>query len=146
VPSPYETLLTTKSLVEHTKDLATSVLATSFLMVHDTSRGGQDNITELTGGKQVGGPLLQIGKLDVETGRDNTALVDTTKELDNDLAGTVIINFLELANITVLLHDRKELDNDLGGRTDKNLTLSTLLSVVDVVQSIVEDRDADHVC
>jgi hypothetical protein len=100
VPSPYETLLTTKSLVEHTKDLATSVLATSFLMVHDTSRGGQDNITELTGGKQVGGPLLQIGKLDVETGRDNTALVDTTKELDNDLAGTVIINFLELANIT----------------------------------------------
>jgi hypothetical protein len=46
----------------------------------------------------------------------------------------------------MLLHDRKELDNDLGGRTDKNLTLSTLLSVVDVVQSIVEDRDTDHVC
>jgi hypothetical protein len=46
----------------------------------------------------------------------------------------------------VLLHDRKELDDDLGGRTDKNLTLSTLLGVVDVVQSIVEDGDTDHVC
>jgi hypothetical protein len=45
----------------------------------------------------------------------------------------------------VLLHNRKELDNDLGGRTDKNLTLATLFGVVDVVQSIVEDRDADHV-
>jgi hypothetical protein len=45
----------------------------------------------------------------------------------------------------VLLHDRKELDDDLGGRTDKNLTLSTLLGVVDVVQSIVEDGDTDHV-
>jgi hypothetical protein len=162
--------VSTISLVEHTKDLATSVLAASFLMVHDTSRGGQDNITELTGRKQVGGPLLKIGKLDVETGGDDTALVDTTNELNNNLAGTVIVNLLELANVayywysqlpaspqnflamrkknlhTMLLHDRKELDNDLGGRTDKNLTLSTLLSVVDVVQGIVEDRDTDHVC
>jgi hypothetical protein len=54
----------------------------------------------LTGRKQVGGPLLEIGKLDVETGGDNTALVDTTDELDNDLAGTVVINLLELANVT----------------------------------------------
>lgn len=38
---------------------------------------------------------------------------------------------------TVLLHDRQELDNDLGGRTDKNLTLATLLSIDDVVQAIV---------
>ena len=89
----------TISLVEHTKDLATSVLAASFLMVHDTSRGGQDNITELTGRKQVGGPLLKIGKLDVETGGDDTALVDTTDELNNNLAGTVIVDLLELANV-----------------------------------------------
>jgi len=139
-------LVTTNSLVEHTKDLATSVLAASFLMVHDTSRGSQDDVTELTGRKQVGGPLFEIGKLDVETGGDNTALVDATNKLDNDLARTVVIDLLELANVTVLLHDRKELDDDLGGRTDKNLTLSTLLGVVDVVQSIVEDGDTDHVC
>lgn len=100
MPPFKETLLTTKSLVEHTKDLATSVLAASLLVVHDTSGGGQDNVTELTGRKQVGGPLLEIGKLDVETGGDNTALVDTTNELDNDLAGTVVINLLELANVT----------------------------------------------
>lgn len=76
------------------------MLAAGLLVVHDTSGGGQDNVTELTGRKQVGGPLLEIGKLDVETGGDNTALVDTTNELDNDLAGTVVINLLELANVT----------------------------------------------
>lgn len=93
-------LVTTNSLVEHTEDLATSVLAASFLMVHDTSRGSQDDVTELTGRKQVGGPLFEISKLDVETGGDNTALVDATNKLDNDLAGTVVIDLLELANVT----------------------------------------------
>lgn len=36
----------------------------------------------------------------------------------------------------MLLHDGKESDDNLGGRTDKHLTLSTLLSVVDVVEAI----------
>jgi hypothetical protein len=40
---------------------------------------------------------------------------------------------------TVLLHDAEELDNDLGGRSDEDLSLSRLLSVVDGVERIVED-------
>ena len=40
---------------------------------------------------------------------------------------------------TVLLHNAEELDNDLGARSDENLTLSGLLSVVDAVERIVED-------
>ena len=35
----------------------------------------------------------------------------------------------------MLLHQGQELDNDLGGRTDQDLALATLLSVVDVVES-----------
>jgi hypothetical protein len=44
----------------------------------------------------------------------------------------------------VLLHQRQELDDDLGGRTDQDLALATLLSVVDVVEAVVQDGDADH--
>jgi hypothetical protein len=44
----------------------------------------------------------------------------------------------------VLLHQRQELDDDLGRRTDQDLALATLLSVVDVVEAVVQDGDADH--
>lgn len=37
---------------------------------------------------------------DVETGGDNTALVEAADELHNDLAGAVVVNDLELTNIT----------------------------------------------
>lgn len=36
----------------------------------------------------------------------------------------------------MLLHNGKESDDDLRGRTNENLTLSTLLGVVDVVEAI----------
>lgn len=44
----------------------------------------------------------------------------------------------------MLLHQGQELDNDLGGRADQDLALATLLSVVDVVEAVVQDGDADH--
>ena len=37
------------------------------------------------------------------------------------------------------LHDTKELDNNLGRRSDEDLSLSGLLSVVDGIERIVED-------
>lgn len=45
---------------------------------------------------------------------------------------------------TVLLHDLEELDNDLGAGADHDLTLASLLGVVDAVEGIVEDGSADH--
>ena len=89
-----------RNLVEETKNLTTSMLGTSLFVIHDTSRGGQDQVTELTSRQQVSGPLFELGELDVETGRDNTTLVDTTVKLNNDLTGTVIINDFELTNVT----------------------------------------------
>jgi hypothetical protein len=44
----------------------------------------------------------------------------------------------------VSLHDAQELDNDLGAGADQDLTLSSLLSVVDGVERIVEDTCLDH--
>lgn len=53
------------------------MLAASLLVVHDTGRGGQDNVTELTGGKELGSPLLEVTELDGVAGVDNTTLVET---------------------------------------------------------------------
>lgn len=89
----------TRCLVEVTQNLTTSVAATGLLVVHDTGRGGQDDVTELAGRQETGNPLLELVQLDVETGGDNTGLVDASDELDNDLAGAVVIDLLELTNV-----------------------------------------------
>lgn len=75
------------------------MLAASLLVVHDTSGGGQDDVTELTGGEELSGPLLEVTELNGVTGVDDTALVQTAVELDDDLAGAVVVNLLELANV-----------------------------------------------
>lgn len=116
-------------LIEITEDFTTGVLSTALLVIHDTVRGSKNDVTEGTGGEEVGNPLLDIGKGNVETGRDDTALVEATDEVDDDLARALIINDLELTNVTVLEHNLQELDNDLGGRTKENLTATTLLSI-----------------
>lgn len=46
--------------------------------------------------------------------------------------------------LTVALHDLEELDNDLGTGSDQDLTLSSLLGIVDGVEGIVENGSANH--
>ena len=75
------------------------MLAASLLVVHDTGGGGQDDETELTGGKELDDPLLNIAELDVVAGGDDTGLVDAAVKLDDDLAVAVVIDLLELANV-----------------------------------------------
>lgn len=87
------------TLVEETDDLASDVLSSGLLVVHDTGRGGQDDVTELTGGQQLDNPLLEVGQVDVVSGRDGTALVDAAVQLDDNLAGSVVVNLLELADV-----------------------------------------------
>jgi len=53
------------------------VLASGLLVVHDTGRGGEHNVTELTGWQELDNPLLEIGETDVVAGRDDTSLVKT---------------------------------------------------------------------
>ena len=86
-------------LVEVAKDLAGHVFPTGLLVVHDTGRGGEDDLAERTGGEEEGNPVLDSVNGNVETGRDDTGLVKTTVELDDDLAATVVVNDLELANV-----------------------------------------------
>lgn len=75
------------------------MLPPGLLVVHDTSRGGEDNVTELTRGQQLDDPLLHVAELDVVAGRDDTGLVDAAVELDDDLAVAVVVDLLELADV-----------------------------------------------
>ena len=87
------------TLVEETEDLAGNVLATSLLVVHDTGRGGHDDVTERTRGQELLNPVLNLTELDVEARRDDTTLVDAAVELDDNLTGAVVVDLLELANV-----------------------------------------------
>ena len=46
---------------------------------------------------------------------------------------------------TVFLHDRKKFDDDLGAGPDQDLTLAGFLSIVDALESIIENGCFDHV-
>ena len=65
-----------RHLVKETEDLASNVLPPGLLVVHDSSRGGEDDVTELTRWQQLHDPLLEVTELDVVAGRDDTGLVD----------------------------------------------------------------------
>ena len=73
--------------------------AAGLLVVHDAVRGGQHNDAELTGRHELGDPLLELTVLDVEARRDDTALVDTAVQVNDDLAGAAVIDDLELTNV-----------------------------------------------
>jgi len=88
------------NLVEETDDLAGDVLPPRLFVVHDTRRGGEHNVAELTRRQELDDPLLEIAELDVVAGGDDTSLVETSVELDDDLAVAVVIDLLELANVT----------------------------------------------
>jgi hypothetical protein len=87
------------SLVEETNDLSSDVLPPGLLVVEDTGGGGEDDVAELTRREQLDNPLLEVAELDVVAGGDDTGLVDTSVELDDDLAVAVVVNLLELANV-----------------------------------------------
>ena len=75
------------------------MLAASLLVVHDALRGGQHDVTELTAGEQVAGPHLDLVDLDIEAGRDATALVETTNQVDDDLSRAVVVHNGDVTNV-----------------------------------------------
>ena len=60
----------------------------------------QDHVSETTRRKEQVDPLLDVHSTNIIARTDNTALVQASIELDDDFAGTMIVNDFELANIT----------------------------------------------
>ena len=100
--------------VEETEDFATDMLGTSLVVVHDALVGSEDEDTELTRGKHGVGEVFEFAEGEIETGRDDTAFVEATVEVDNNLARASVINDLKLVDVAMLLHNLEELDKDLG--------------------------------
>merc|ERR1711865_284212 len=114
LPSSILELTSLFSLIEEAKHLASNLLSTGLLVVHDTRSGGEHDVSKLTRGKKAANPVLDVAVGDVIAGADDTALVEASVKLNDDLAGAVVVDQLELTNVTVLHHHLKELDDDLG--------------------------------
>lgn len=90
--------------VEETKNFTTDLLLTGLFVVHNTLVGGQNDETELTGGEDRVGEVFEVLELQVKAGGDDTAFVETTVQVNNDLASAGIVNDGELVDVTLLLH------------------------------------------
>lgn len=110
----------------------------AFFVVDDTSRGGENDVSELSGWEQVVLPFFHVGDGDVVSWGDNTAFVDSSVQVDDDLASSVVIDFFEFSDVTVLLHDSEELNDDLGAWSDQDLSLVSLFGVGDALKAIRE--------
>ena len=93
----------------------------TLIVVHDTLVGSQHDVAELSRWKNLVNELLEILQLEVESWGDDTALVKSTVQVNNNLTISGIIDDLEGINVTMLLHDSEELDNNLGDWSDHNL-------------------------
>jgi len=107
--------------VEETKNLTTDMSFSTLIVIHDTLVGRKHDIAELSGWKNLVNKFLEILQFEVESWRDDTALVKSTIQVNNNLTISGIINDLEGINVTMLLHDSKELDDNLGDWSDHNL-------------------------
>ena len=108
------------------------MLGTSLVVVHDALVGGEHNDAELTGGEHSGGEVLELLQSEIEAGRDDTALVQATVKVDDDLAIAGVIDDLELVDVAVSLHDLEELYEHLGDGAQDHLNYKVLLSVKSV--------------
>ena len=53
------------------------MLASGLLVVHDTGRGGENDVTELTGWQKFDNPFLEVTETDVVAWGDDTGLVES---------------------------------------------------------------------
>jgi len=89
-------------LIEEAQNFATSLLSTGLFVGHDAHGGSQNNVAELTGWEEVDDPLLDLVLSDIESRADNAALVEASRELNYDLASSVIVDDLEFSDVSCL--------------------------------------------
>jgi hypothetical protein len=133
-----------KSSIEESDNLSSDVSLSAFLVGEDSFSCWEDKMAELSGGKNVVGPLFEVGEEDIVSGRYNSTFVDSSNKFDNNLFASVIINDLKLTDVVVLLHDAEEFDKNLWNRLQKNLLLSFSLSVDNSSKSIRQYVDLYH--
>ena len=76
------------------------MLSLGFFVIHNTVGGGEDDISELSGWEDVVDELLEILDLEIVSGGDDSALVQSAVQLNNDLACSLVVNDFELIDVT----------------------------------------------
>jgi len=60
----------------------------------------QDNDAKTTGWEEQVNPGLNLSDLDVEPGRNDASFIETAVQLNDNLAGTVVVNDFEFTDVT----------------------------------------------
>ena len=106
------------------------------LMIHDALGGGEQEIAKLSRGKEVFDPGLDSGNLDIESGGNDTTLVKTAIQLDDNLAGPMVIYFLKFIYVSMLLHHLQHSYDHTAAWSYYHLSLPPLFGVVYCLQAI----------
>merc|ERR1719153_989753 len=77
---------------EESKNLSTEMLPSCFLVVHDSSRCGQDNLSKLSGWEEVVCPLLDVSNHDIKPRRDDSTLVESPRKIHYNFARSMIVH------------------------------------------------------
>lgn len=80
----------------------------------------------------------------VKTGRNNSAFVQPSGKVYNDLSRSVVVDDFELADVSVLHHHSQKLDDDFGARPDEDLPLASLLGIVYGFKSVAQYVHTHH--
>ena len=75
------------------------MLSACLIVVDDAHGRREHNVAKLARRQQVRDLLLEVCELEVKAGGDHAALVDAPEERNDDLAGAVVVNDLDLANV-----------------------------------------------
>ena len=76
------------------------MLSLGFCVVHNTVGSGENDISELSGWKDVVDKLLKVLKFKVVSWRDDSALVKSAVEFNDNLACSLVVNDFELIDVT----------------------------------------------
>lgn len=92
-------------LVEETQYFPSRLFAPGLFVRQNTVGRGQDQVSELTTGQQVDDPLLNLTVFNIETRTNYPAFIETTRQLDHNFTGSVIVYNFKLANISCDFYD-----------------------------------------
>src|SRR5271156_2980723 len=63
--------------IEEPNDLARNVFPSCLFVIHNSGRGGENNISELTGGEELNDPFFEVTELNIVARRDDTTFVQS---------------------------------------------------------------------
>jgi hypothetical protein len=124
------------TLIEESHDLASSAFVLGLVVVEDSLGGREYQVSKLTRGENVCGPAFEVAEGNVESGRDDSTLIDSAEQFDNDLARAMIVDHFKFADVAALLHELEEFDQNLRAGSKQNLTLAFAFGVQDALQGV----------